>query len=788
MALQTWAAFQATPLAGPSSGLEGAKLVCQTPFVTVRTNQGSRSYSVTGCSSLSHGCCDVHSSKSSFFSGDKAFVKSVMSDLSSRRTNNRTVSNTAAGSAALSTAEYIVEDVGNATVLPRQERLYYNSEDSEVESEEEISTDSDVDPEDELAIANLGVMDELVDALANRGIKRLFPIQRAVLQPAMEGRDLIARAKTGTGKTLAFGIPIIESILRENEEDRAARRPGRTPRCIVLAPTRELAKQVEREFIESAPTLSTVCVYGGVGISGQERLLKRGVDVAVGTPGRIQDLLERGALNLSTVRFVVLDEADQMLAVGFEEDVENILNQCPTQRQTVLFSATMPSWVKKLSRKYLSNPLTVDLVGDSEEKLADSIKLYAVRTPATAKRSILSDLITIYGRGGKSIIFTQTKREADEVSAALGRTVGCEALHGDIAQLQREKTLAAFRDGRFSALVATDVAARGLDIPSVELVVHYELPNDPETFVHRSGRTGRAGKTGVVILMHTETQTRSLRMIERDTGATFERMTPPAKDEVLQASADQAVNVLSRVEADLREVFLPTAERLLEERGAHALAAALAHMSGYTEKPSSRSLLTHEEGWMTLRIVRSATSRNGPLSSARTVMGALAEMYRPAADSVGKIRMISERNVEGAVFDVPEKIAKEVLALNFKNGDIIDFPKQLPPVVEESFGRSGDSRGARGGGSRGGSYGGRGGPPGRYGGGGGGSFGDRDIDRYGDRGARSQRGGRRDSWDEGDSLFGGGGRRGERSFDGVCFVCKKPGHRANDCPSGGGRR
>jgi ATP-dependent RNA helicase DDX21 len=206
------------------------------------------------------------------------------------------------------------------------------------------------------------VPDQQRDALAKRGITHLFPIQRAVLEPAMKGCDLIARAKTGTGKTLAFGIPIIRHIVNENEANQDGSHIGRTPRALVLAPTRELAKQVEREFMESAPMLSTICVYGGVSISTQQRQLQRGVDIAVGTPGRIIDLIDRGSLNLQDVQFLVLDEADQMLAVGFEEDVERILEQLPKKRQGMLFSATMPAWVKNLSRKYLRDPLTIDLV------------------------------------------------------------------------------------------------------------------------------------------------------------------------------------------------------------------------------------------------------------------------------------------------------------------------------------------------------------------------------------------------------------------------------------------
>lgn len=368
-----------------------------------------------------------------------------------------------------------------------------------------------------LEIAKLGISSEIVSALAKKGITKLFPIQRAVLEPATQGRDMIGRARTGTGKTLAFGIPIMDKIIQFN----AKHGRGRYPLALVLAPTRELARQVEKEFAETAPGLDTICVYGGTPISSQMRQLDYGVDIAVGTPGRIIDLLNRGALNLSEVQFVVLDEADQMLQVGFQEEVEKILEKLPQKRQSLMFSATMPSWIKKLTQNYLKNPLTIDLVGDSDQKLADGISLYSIASDSYGKASIIGPLITEHAKGGKCIVFTQTKRDADRLAYAMGRNYKCEALHGDISQSQRERTLAGFRDGHFNILVATDVASRGLDIPNVDLVIHYELPNNSEIFVHRSGRTGRAGKKGSAILIYTQDQSRAVKVIERDVGCRF---------------------------------------------------------------------------------------------------------------------------------------------------------------------------------------------------------------------------------------------------------------------------
>jgi superfamily II DNA/RNA helicase len=234
--------------------------------------------------------------------------------------------------------------------------------------------------------------------------------------------------------------------------------------------------------------------------------------------------MKRGALNLSEVQFVVLDEADQMLQVGFAEDVEIILQKLPAKRQSMMFSATMPSWIRSLTKKYLNNPLTIDLVGDSDQKLADGITMYSIAADSYGRASIIGPLVKEHGKGGKCIVFTQTKRDADRLAFGLAKSYKCEALHGDISQAQRERTLAGFRDGNFSILVATDVAARGLDVPNVDLVIHYELPNNTETFVHRTGRTGRAGKKGSAILIHGQDQTRAVKMIEKEVGSRFNEL------------------------------------------------------------------------------------------------------------------------------------------------------------------------------------------------------------------------------------------------------------------------
>ncbi|XP_010688871.2 DEAD-box ATP-dependent RNA helicase 53, mitochondrial [Beta vulgaris subsp. vulgaris] len=390
----------------------------------------------------------------------------------------------------------------------------------------DYSDDDKTRGDEGLDISKLNIHDDIVSCLSKKGITKLFPIQKAVLEPAFQGRDMIGRARTGTGKTLAFGIPIMDKITRQNEKNGV----GRDPLALVLAPTRELARQVEKEFYESSK-LDTLCVYGGTPIARQMSALSRGVDVVAGTPGRVIDLIKRGALDLSRVQFVVLDEADQMLNVGFEEDVEVILEKLPKNRQTMMFSATMPNWIMKLTKKYLKDPLMIDLVGDSDQKLAEGISLCSVVVDRRAKAGVIGPLFTEYAHGGKCIVFTQTKRDADNLSSALARkNYKCEPLHGDIAQGQRERTLKRFRDGEINILVATDVAARGLDVPNVDLILHYELPSTSESFVHRSGRTGRAGKKGTAIVIYTTDESRAVKVIERDVGCRFKELPPIASD------------------------------------------------------------------------------------------------------------------------------------------------------------------------------------------------------------------------------------------------------------------
>ncbi|GAA5500912.1 ATP-dependent RNA helicase DeaD [Deinococcus xinjiangensis] len=544
---------------------------------------------------------------------------------------------------------------------------------------------------------------ELAARLAERGITEATSIQAESLPLTLAGKDMIGRARTGTGKTLAFALPIIQNL-------DASRERGRAPRAIIVAPTRELAKQVADEFSKSAPNLTTVTVYGGASYGPQENALRRGVDIVVGTPGRLIDHLERGNLDLSQVKYAVLDEADEMLSVGFADAIETILQKTPQERQTMLFSATLTNDINRLARKYLNSPVVVDAVGEGKSQAAQTVEHLKVKV-GRARTRVLADLLTVYNPE-KAIVFTRTKREADELANELiHRGVESEALHGDLAQSQRERALGAFRSGRVNVLVATDVAARGLDIPEVDLVVQYHLPQDPESYVHRSGRTGRAGRTGTAIIMYGDRENREVAGLERITGVRFKERALPTPKEVAAASAKASADMVRNVDSDVASGFQAEAERLFSELGLEALTRALAKISGVTEPIKAASLLSGEEGLTTLIL------HGERLSVPRTV-AILARNSDVDTRRLGKVRQWRG----GTVADVPSEYVEKLLAANPLEGDVqVEVAQELPELFEQPTRERRDSGSYQGGGNRGyrdeGGYRGRGQGGSGYGGG-----------------------------------------------------------------------
>ena len=361
---------------------------------------------------------------------------------------------------------------------------------------------TDPHAEESASFADFGVRAETVQSLADVGITHPFPIQALTLPVALQGRDIIGQAKTGTGKTLGFGIPLLQRIVAPGEDGWDTLPNAGKPQALVVVPTRELAAQVAGDLATASRrrNVRVLQVYGGRAYEPQIDALTRGVEVVVGTPGRMIDLLKQRHLDLGHVRNVVLDEADEMLDLGFLPDVETLLAATPGSRNTMLFSATMPGPVVAMARRYMSRPTHIRAQdpGDDGATLATTRQL-AYRAHAMDKVELLARILQAEGRG-LTIVFARTKRTAAKVADDLNdRHFAAAAIHGDLGQGAREQALRAFRHGKVDVLVATDVAARGIDIDDVTHVVNYQCPEDEKTYVHRIGRTGRAGNTGTAV-------------------------------------------------------------------------------------------------------------------------------------------------------------------------------------------------------------------------------------------------------------------------------------------------
>ena len=357
--------------------------------------------------------------------------------------------------------------------------------------------------EETRTFADFDVHADIVAALAEGGITHPFPIQAMTLPVALGGHDIIGQAKTGTGKTLGFGIPMIQRLTAPQDpgfDDLPA--PG-APQALAVAPTRELAVQVAGDLSKAAASRGgsrVLTVYGGRAYEPQIEALRKGVEIVVGTPGRLIDLAQQGYLDLGHARTVVLDEADEMLDLGFLPDVEKLLSMTPAGRQTMLFSATMPGAVVSLARRYMTQPTHIRAVSeDGEGHTVAAVEQFVYRAHAMDKVEMLARILQAKGRG-LTIIFARTKRTAAKVADDLvERGFAAAAIHGDLGQGAREQALRAFRNGKVDILVATDVAARGIDVEAVTHVINYQCPEDEKTYLHRIGRTGRAGATGVAL-------------------------------------------------------------------------------------------------------------------------------------------------------------------------------------------------------------------------------------------------------------------------------------------------
>ena len=347
----------------------------------------------------------------------------------------------------------------------------------------------------------LGVLPAIEQALAQVGITTPFPIQAMAIPIALTGTDMIGQARTGTGKTLAFGVAVLQRSVMPGERDYAQLAKPGAPQALVVTPTRELASQVSAD-LAVASTLRharVLTVYGGVGYEPQLSALARGVEVVVGTPGRLLDLVDRGALDLGHVKVLVLDEADEMLDLGFLPDVERILARTPELRQTMLFSATMPSAIVTLARRHLRHPVNIRAESAEDTMMVPATAQFVYQAHDLDKPEIVARILQAENRN-RVMIFSRTKRSAQRLADDLAdRGFAVASIHGDLNQALREKALKRFREGKINVLVATDVAARGIDVEGITHVINYECPDDDKTYVHRIGRTGRAGASGIAV-------------------------------------------------------------------------------------------------------------------------------------------------------------------------------------------------------------------------------------------------------------------------------------------------
>ena len=526
--------------------------------------------------------------------------------------------------------------------------------------------------------SGFGFSGALLKTLEEKGYKEPSPIQKAAIPELMLGRDLVGQAQTGTGKTAAFALPLLERL------------EGRSnlPRVLVLAPTRELAMQVADSFKAYAaghPHLNVLAIYGGSDFRSQIHALKRGVDVVVGTPGRVMDHMRQGTLNTSGLRSLVLDEADEMLRMGFIDDVEWILEQLPEERQVVLFSATMPNEIRRLSKRYLSEPAEITI--KTKDREAKRIRHRSITLQNAHKLEALNRVLeAVTGEG--VIIFARTKAITLTVAESLeasGHDVA--VLNGDVPQNQRERTVDRLRKGTVNILVATDVAARGLDVDRIGLVINYDMPFDSEAYVHRIGRTGRAGRTGEAILFITPRERRFVGNLERAVGQAIEPMDIPSNAQInesrlnrLRSRLSQAASAESNEETSLLQELI---ERVGQENELSMEQLAVAALKlAVGDQPL---LVQGDEGWLkTPARADRRDDRRDPRGRRR-----VDRESRPPEDNMMRYRVevgyrdrVKPGNLVGAIANESGLQGRMIGRIQiFDSHSLVDLPKGMPEDV-----------------------------------------------------------------------------------------------------------
>ncbi|MDD3852494.1 MAG: DEAD/DEAH box helicase [Syntrophomonadaceae bacterium] len=417
----------------------------------------------------------------------------------------------------------------------------------------------------ELEFSTMGLRKELLDMIGEKGFINPTPIQVKTIPLTMKGNDIMGQARTGTGKTASYGIPILNQL-----------QCGEGTRALVVCPTRELAVQVRNEiaFLGKKLRINVQAVYGGQSVEVQKRGLARKPEILVATPGRLLDHIRRNNINLSLIRFLVLDEADEMLDMGFLPDIEQILTQCPLERQTFLFSATLPEEIQDLGRRFMNDPKVV-LIDDGQITVP-IVEQRCYRVQSGRKVQALCNILDVE-KPPVCLVFCRTKKWTDELAGRLrNRGYTADALHGDMSQRERDMVMQKFRNGELKVLTATDLAARGLDIDLVSHVINFDIPEDPDVYVHRIGRTARAGRTGIALTLVEPSQTRQLRLIEARIGKKIKYYDLPAQEAVIKSQQEMLAKRLMKKAENPARRSLELANRLSAENDPlYLLAAAL---------------------------------------------------------------------------------------------------------------------------------------------------------------------------------------------------------------------
>lgn len=531
---------------------------------------------------------------------------------------------------------------------------------------------------------HLGLPEAVLRAVNELGYETPSPIQAKAIPPILQGRDILGQAQTGTGKTAAFALPILANIDPKS----------RQTQVLILAPTRELAIQVAeacQSYAKYIKDFHVLPIYGGQSYTNQLRQLSRGAQVVVGTPGRVMDHMRRKTLSLDNLKTLVLDEADEMLRMGFIDDVQWVLEHTPPKRQIALFSATMPAVIKKVAEKHLNNPEIIKIA--DKTSTAKTIRQRYLTTTGINKLDALTRILEIEEFDG-IIIFVRTKITTEELASKLNaRGFSSAALNGDIAQATREKTVARLKSGDIDILIATDVAARGLDVERISHVINFDIPYDTEAYVHRIGRTGRAGRSGEAILFIAPREKRMLSSIEKATGQVIERMAIPSATDINQIRVDQfKKSILDRLENNNISFFQEIIEEMINESQADPIriAAALAHISN-----GNRPFLLDPRSDQ--KINREDRSRDNPRESRepreRKERSRASKKPRPLKDhpdieltryrvDVGYKHGVKPGNIVGAIANTADLDSEYIGQIDiFNEFSTVDLPAGMPDSV-----------------------------------------------------------------------------------------------------------